>query len=129
MAMSAPIALSSVVSREAEGCVAPFRRRGRVMITCSDQVGASLEVDRTSRGTLLRENRSAPDLLRNATGSEHRPHDERAFKTFEAKELFEEAYELLEQHRHQPTNATTTIPQDPMEQFKKRESFGTRATD
>lgn len=51
----------------------------------------------------------------------HTSHDELAFKTFEAKELFEQVYEKIEQHRHQPSAsaAPATTQQDPMEQLKK----------
>ena len=54
----------------------------------------------------------------------HTSHDELAFKTFEGKELFEQVYESLEQHRHQPhagaaTPGLTAPTADPIEQLKK----------
>ncbi|MBK5265135.1 MAG: SHOCT domain-containing protein [Alphaproteobacteria bacterium] len=49
----------------------------------------------------------------------HTSHDELAFKTFEAKESFEQVYELLEQHRHQTPASPGTSQSDPMEQLKK----------
>lgn len=49
----------------------------------------------------------------------HTSNDELAFKTFEPKEVFEQAYEQLEQHRQDTPAAPVQAQQDPMEQLKK----------
>jgi hypothetical protein len=53
----------------------------------------------------------------------HTSHDELAFKTFEAKELFDKVYEELEELRHPAlparTGANTGANSDPLEQLRK----------
>lgn len=49
----------------------------------------------------------------------HTSHDELAFKSFEAKELFDSVYEQLENHRQPEPSQPSGHPQDPLEQLRK----------
>lgn len=51
----------------------------------------------------------------------HTSHDELAFKTFEAKQLFDSVHDEIEQRRHQtPVTAKAHQPEeDPLEQLRK----------